>query len=160
MIKEFEFYHGTVFTKLLHGGGLACTISRYPTPDNAAYVVDHRVGIYIKYSTKRMSPWRFSFQRRHQEEIQEMKYNLGNVFLLLVCNDDGIVTLSFDELKRILDETHEEVEWISVARNKRQMYSVAGSDGRLGFKIGKDDFPSKIFGQSTASAAQAATAGE
>ena len=147
MIKEFEFYHGTVFTKLLHSTASGCSIKRYPTPDNAAYVIDQKIGIYIKYSTKRMSPWRFSFQKRHQEELLEMKYNLGNVFLLLVCNDDGVVTLSFEEVKRILDETHEEVEWISIARNKREMYSVAGSDGKLDFKIGKDDFPSKIFGQ-------------
>ena len=75
----------------------------------------------------------------------DMKNKIGEVFLLLVCDDDGIVALSFEEVKKILNDVHEDVEWISVARNKRQMYTVKGSDGELEFKVGKEDFPKKIF---------------
>jgi hypothetical protein len=74
-----------------------------------------------------------------------MKEKLGEAFLLLVCNDDGVVVLSFDEFRQILNETHGDTEWISAARNKRQMYSVKGSDGKLGFKVGKDEFLGKLF---------------
>lgn len=145
MLREFEFYHGTVFTRLIYAAKGKLCVERFPTPDHAAYVLDGRVGIYVKYSGKRMPPWRFSFQKRHQDEMLQMKQQLQAVFLLLVCHDDGIVTLGFDEVKRLLDENHQEVEWISVARNKRQMYAVAGSDGRLEFKVGKQDFTIKIF---------------
>jgi hypothetical protein len=74
-----------------------------------------------------------------------MKRNVGAVFLLLVCNEDGVVVLTFDELKQILDEDHETVEWISAARNRRQMYSIKGSDGKLSFKVGRDEFLHKMF---------------
>ena len=145
MIKEFEFYHGSVFTKLIHKAGKNITIKPYSTVGNASYVVNDTIGIYIKHTTKRMSPWRFSFQKIHQDEIVEMKTQLPNVFLVLVCGEDGIVTLNFNDLKKILNEVHEEVEWISASRNLNKEYTVKGSDGALGKKIGKNNYPKKIL---------------
>lgn len=145
MLKEFEFFHGVVFARVLHNSKVPVSISGYPTQSNSSYVVNSNAGIYIKYSSKRMSPWRFSFQKQHQDEILEMKNRLGEVFTVLVCNDDGIVCLSFDELKMILDTEHDEVEWISAARRPREKYEVKGSDGKLRFKIGNSDFPDKVL---------------
>lgn len=139
MINEFEFYHGIVFTSLLHRLEREFKVRRFTTPDNAAYVIDGRIGLYVKYSKKRLPPWRFSFHKRHQELMLEMKSRLGETFLMLVCNDDGVVVLNFDEVKQILKEA-QDVEWISVVRRKREMYAVAGSDGKLDFKVGKNDF--------------------
>lgn len=145
MLKDFEFYHGVVFTKILHNIQKPVCIRSYKMSDNASYVINDKTGIYIKHSSKRLSPWSFSFHKRHQEKILEIKKNIGEVFLLLVCHKDGIVVLSFNELKRILDDTHEEVEWISVVRGKREMYAIKGSNGELEFKVGRNDFPNKLF---------------
>ena len=145
MIKNFEFYHGIVFSRLLHATKKEVSIKAYPSPDNASYVINGKVGMYIKYSTKRLSPWGFSFQKRHQDEILKMKNELGEVFVLLVCKDDGIVGLNFDEIRKLLDEVHEDAEWIRIARGRRQMYGVTGSDGKLEYKAGKDDFPERIL---------------
>ena len=147
MISEFEFFHGVVFARMLHATQRQLCLRPYPGSENAAYVLDGDKGIYIKYSSKRLSPWRFSFQKRHQETILEMKKNVGSVYVLLVCNDDGVVVLTFDELKQILDENHEAVAWISATRNRRQMYSIKGSDGKLNVKVGRDEFLEKMFGQ-------------
>jgi hypothetical protein len=145
MIREFEFYHGIVFARLLHATKAEISVQSFPTSDNASYVINGKVGVYIKYSSKRLSPWRFSFQKRHQEEILEMKNKLGEVFVLLVCNDDGVVGLNFSEIREILDEVHKEAEWIRIVRTRRQMYAVQGSDGKLEHKSGKDDFPQRIL---------------
>jgi len=145
MIKEFEFFHGLVFARILHGSQRPLSIKPFPSTTNASYVINDKVGIYIKYSSKRMTPWRFTFKKEHQEEIELMKKDLKEVFLLLVCNDDGIVCLSYEELKQILDDQHDSIEWISATRHKREMYAVKGSDGKLGFKIGPNDFPEKLF---------------
>lgn len=112
---------------------------------NSSYILNDKVGLYIKYSAKRMSPWRFSMQQEHQDEILEMKNNLSEVFLLLVCGEDGIVTLGFNELKVILNDAHSAVEWISASRNPRKEYTIKGSDGKLARKVGKTDFPKKVF---------------
>ncbi|MGD1078940.1 MAG: hypothetical protein ABR881_11530 [Candidatus Sulfotelmatobacter sp.] len=145
MINEFEFYHGVTFARMLHSVQRELAIKPYSASDNAAYVVDGSIGVYIKYSSKRLSPWRFSFQQRHRDAIVEMKTNLGDVFVLLVCNDDGVVILTFDEFKQVLNEAQERTEWISATRNRREMYSIKGSDGKLGFKVGKDEFLGKLF---------------
>jgi hypothetical protein len=145
MIKEFEFYHGVAFARMLHSTQQELSIKPYSSFDNAAYVVNGQVGVYIKYSSKRLSPWRFSFQSRHHDKIIEMKKEVGAVFLLLVCNDDGVVVLTFDEFQQILNKADGATEWISATRNRRQMYSIKGSDGKLSFKVGKDDFLCKLF---------------
>lgn len=143
MIKEFEFYHGVVFTKLIHSIKEVLIIP-FPTDGNSSYILNEKIGLYIKYSAKRMSPWRFSMQKDHQDELLAMKNQLKEVFLLLVCGKDGIVTLSFDEVKQILNDAHGNVEWISASRNPRKEYTIKGSDGKLSRKVGKTDFPSKI----------------
>lgn len=143
MIKEFEFYHGVVFTKLIHGIDEVSCVKTYKT-SNAAYVVNNEIGIYIKHSTKRMTPWGFSFLKTHQDELLEMTQSLKEVFLILVCGEDGIVTLPFKDLKQILDDEHNDIEWISASRTPRKEYTVKGSDGSLGRKVGKSDFPQKI----------------
>ncbi len=74
-----------------------------------------------------------------------MKKNVGEVFVLLVCNDDGIVVLTFEEFTQVLNEAQGGTEWISATRNLRQMYSIKGSDGKLGLKVGKDEFLGKLF---------------
>jgi hypothetical protein len=144
MIKEYEFYHGVVFTKLIHGIDEVSCIRAYSKISNAAYVLNNDIGLYIKHSTKRMSPWSFSFLKAHQDEILEMAQNLKEVFLILVCGEDGMVTLPFKDLKQILDDEHNDIEWISASRKPRKEYTIKGSDGSLGRKVGKSDFPQKI----------------
>lgn len=145
MIKEFEFYHGVVFSKLIHNIPDGISIKLYSSPSNASYVINDNIGIYIKHSTKRMSPWRFSFQKIHQDEILQMQQQLRNIFVLLVCGKDGVVTLSFKELKTILNNMHSETEWISASRTRNKEYSIKGSDRSLEKKIGKKDFLKKIL---------------
>ena len=145
MIKNFEFYHGTVFTKLIHHSEKPISISRFMTSSNASYILNGSTGVYIKHSHKRLTPWHFTLSKTHQDEIFQMRGQLQEVFLLLVCGEDGIVALSYDELKEVLDEIYKPTEWISVARNKRKEYTVKGSDGVLSYKVSKHDFPRKII---------------
>lgn len=145
MFKEFEFYHGVVFANILHSTNERIAIEPYPTPSNSSYVLNQSIGLYIKYSSKRMSPWSFSFRKEHQDEILRMKEDLGEVYVVLVCNEDGFVTLSFSELKAVLNEVHEEVESISVWRSPREMYLVKGSDGKLPFKVARNELSRKLL---------------
>ncbi len=145
MIKEFEFFHGAVLSKLIREEKFCDTLTKFNSESNSSFIFNEQIGIYIKYSTKRMSPWNFTFMKAHQDEIREMKKSLSEVFVVLVCNDDGIVCLSYSELKKVLDENHEDVEWISASRKNGGMYSIKGKDGELPKKIAVNDFPNKLF---------------
>ena len=67
-----------------------------------------------------------------------------NSFLILVCNKDGIVCLNEKNLKTILDDNYENIEWISASRLARESYAIKGSDGKLKFKININDFPKNV----------------
>jgi len=146
MISEFEFFHGAVIARMLHATQQTMTVAPNSEFDNASYVINSDIGVYIKYSSKRMSPWRFSFQKRHYEMISEMQHKLGEMFIILVCNDDRAVVLGMEEFQQVVKIDGEAAQWISAARSRRQMYLIKGSDGELEFKIEKDEFAEKIFG--------------
>ena len=145
MIKEFEIFHGIVLSRLIHNSNKHFTVEEYPSKYNSSYIINGNIGIYIKYSKKRLSPWRFSFTKEHQDEIYQMKKLLKDTFVVFVCQHDGIAALSYKELKNVLNKKHEEVEWAAIKRRTREKYSISGSDGKLKFKIGESDFPNKIF---------------
>jgi hypothetical protein len=145
VIKEFEFFHGVVFARILHGTQRLVSIRAFEPSSNASYVLNDTIGIYIKYSSKRMTPWRFTFSPEHKREIEKLCASVPKIFVALVCNDDGVVCLSYAELKTVLDDHRENHQWISAIRHRREMYSIEGSDGSLEFKVGKNDFPGKLF---------------
>lgn len=145
MIKEYEYLHGVVFTRLCSNFDKAVHIRPYSKNGYSAYVVNECAGLYIKYCGKRLTPWRFSLSENHQREILELHERFGEVFIALVCYLDGVVILNYKELKIILDEVHEGHEWISVARKKNEMYTLCASDGKLGFKVSKTSCPDKVF---------------
>jgi len=102
MISEFEFFHGAVLARVLHGSKRSVSLAPYSPLDNAAYVINGKTGIYIKYSSKRLSPWRFSFQKRHCDMIAKMRNDLGYAVVALVCHDDGIVALGIGDFQQIV----------------------------------------------------------
>jgi hypothetical protein len=145
MIREYEFYHGAVLKYLLQGAQVVeLRQFRGGHSYGAAYVVNEKVGLYIKHSTSRLSPWSFTFLKEHQDDIKNLKECFEYVFICLVCHDDGIVCLEYTELKYVLDQKYA-TEWVRVARRRREKYAVSGSDGRLKAKVGEKDFPAKIF---------------
>ena len=101
-------------------------------------------GIYLKSSGKRLSPWRYNFLRQHQEEIQSMKEKFGEVFAIFVNGTDGIACLNYSELKEVLDQHHEEQEWVSVSRKPKQAYRVSGNDGDFSRALNMNNYPAVI----------------
>tara|TARA_B100000900_G_C20037514_1_gene496590 strand:- start:37 stop:486 length:450 start_codon:yes stop_codon:yes gene_type:complete len=143
-LNEYEFFNGVVLNRLIRKGK-PIKIDIFPTSGNNSFMINDKVGLFLKYSTKKISPWRFSFTREHQEEMKIMKDLLKDVYLVLICGKDGIACIEYEELKIVLDEYFEDVEWVSASRLKREQYSIKGSNGKLDFKIADSDFPKKIF---------------
>lgn len=141
---DFQHYYGTFFIGLLNAfRDETFCFKEFETKSRSSYIVslqDKSVGVYIKYTKKRTTPWQFTFSKEHQDEIVEMNDKLGEVFLILVCGEDGIVLLTFAEFRSALDEMHEAFENITVNRPKRGRYGVSGHNGKLKHKIQNNDF--------------------
>lgn len=143
MISETERYHGQVFSLIVRSEHKV-DITKFSDNNNSSYVING-VGLFIKYSTKRMSPWSFTFLGRHQDDIEKMRNDLGNVVIALVCGDDGVASLTHQELKAVLDQNHEIVEHVRISRPPRGKYKISGSDGKMKKSIGINEFPGKLF---------------
>jgi len=143
-MKNFEFFHGAALTRIIHAN-IFDSIKCYSN-SNASYIINNNIGIYIKYSQKRMSPWIFSFSETHINEVKEIKNAFNKICVVFVCGDNGIACLSYEEFVAVISiENKNFPKWIKMSRMKGQKYSVAGSDGTLRHKIGDSDFPTKIY---------------
>jgi hypothetical protein len=136
MIKEYEIYHGSVLSRLMHSTNAPVTIKALTDYGNLAYLLNQITVLYIKYSTKRLSPWSFSFSNAHHIDILSLQRQFGSIVLALVCGNDGIVTINFSEIQHLLGNPSEKGASISCSRKPREMYTVKGTAGELNTKIG------------------------
>tara|TARA_Y100000385_G_scaffold287819_2_gene352939 strand:- start:457 stop:930 length:474 start_codon:yes stop_codon:yes gene_type:complete len=151
-INDQDIYQGVVFLKALRQVEELSTDLNYKirsgTSKNSFLIEGEKtrtVGIYVKYTKKPRSPWSFSFIQEHQEEIEVLAEVCNEVLITFVCHYDGIVCLTYKELKEVLDETFEESERVSIRRKARGNYWVKGRDGRMEASITRNDLGKKIM---------------
>tara|TARA_B110000503_G_scaffold127549_1_gene197429 strand:+ start:420 stop:935 length:516 start_codon:yes stop_codon:yes gene_type:complete len=155
-IRQEERHHGVVILRLMReisnempsarfavntGRGRSSYSIKGRVLDTEGVPLEFAIGLFIKSSNKRLSPWSYSFHKSHQDELLELKRRHGEAFIVFVNGDDGIACVDFDVFKKILDETHEEQEWVRISRKPKQNYRVAGNDGRLDKPLPRNSFP-------------------
>ena len=143
-IDIFEFYHGAVLAKLLYKG-TELKIKAFPSDGNCTFSINNKIGLYIKYSKKRMTPWVFTFKKKHQEEFQILSELHKKTFLALVCGDDVIACLEYDQFKKIFHTNVDDFEWIKAHRFRRESYEISAKDGKLKGKISQNSFPDIVI---------------
>ena len=132
MLRQNDFFHGVLLSKLLDYNQLNVKKHQY----FSAYIINDKV-YYIKYTRTRISPWTFSFSEAHITEWISLSNEYKKLFVVLICNEDGICCLNFHELKTIIAfENDNYPKWVKTIRQKGEKYSVSGSDGKLPYKIG------------------------
>jgi hypothetical protein len=137
MINEFKAYHGSAFAELIDDSTVPVTLFRPDLSNNAVYVLNGSIGLYLKHSVKRISPWRFTFHEEHVEEVKNLLTNFDFVFLVLICGRDSIAVIDSDEIGILLPLPKPEPSWISVQTGHNTMLTVEGSAGNLKRKIRK-----------------------
>jgi hypothetical protein len=147
VIREIERYHGAVLARLFREGGcpaLRCVVHpRF----RSAYVLDDSVGIYVKYSTSRLSPWMFGFKATHRREIENLCEDLQAVFIALACGFDGVACLSASEFEQVgMSES------VRVMRGPRQQYAVSSARSGSRLRIAQSEFPAKVYAATRAAA--------
>ena len=145
MIKQVEFYHGAALARLVRRRTSQSVTIRAYEAGRSGYILDESVGLYVKYSANRLTPWSFSFSSEHQEEISNLNSESVTFFVTLVCGEDGIACLSQLEYRALLDDQFESMGWIRASRRAREKYLLTGSDAKRKFKVGDNEFPSKVY---------------
>ncbi|WP_339028961.1 hypothetical protein WI604_30235 [Bradyrhizobium symbiodeficiens] len=140
MLDDYEFYQGVVLRQLVVENDYSLSVSFRPFVREGrinAFVMNGRVGVYMKHSSKRMSPWRFTFTIEQAADLLDLEHKFPDSFMVFVCGTDGLVTLSFADLHNIVSFQESENAWVSISRPPRTQYEIAGNRGELGYKVSR-----------------------
>lgn len=138
MLDDYEFYQGAVLRRLVVDGDYSTSIRPFVREGRiTAFVVNGRIGVYVKHSSKRMSPWRFTFSIEQASDLLDLEQKHPDSFVVFVCGTDGLVTLSCHDLHSIVDFQETEFAWVSLSRPPRAQYKLTGNKGELEFKISR-----------------------
>ena len=138
MIPEYVFYHGALLHELINrAGGEVRIVPRdfYGRPDG--YVINGKVGLLIKHSTARLTPWTFTFAKEHVSELLSLRHETRVCFVALICGEDGFVCIRDADLIRILTPTDSELISVRVDRRPRKMYGISCSGNVLDGKLAR-----------------------
>ncbi len=135
MIADYKFYHGAVLAELVnHKVGPLNIDELIEDGRLSSYVLDARVGLQIKHCANRLRPWQFTFTKANLLQLLALQQTYKDVFVVLVCHTDGMVTLTLEEATGILATGESEQAWIRVDRRKNEWYSVTGGAAELSSK--------------------------
>jgi hypothetical protein len=136
MIPEYKFYHGAVLAELVHRCAIPMQIDElHEVGRLSSYVLDSRVGVQIKHSRARLRPWHFTFTKLNISELQDLCHSFARVYVVLVCNTDGMVCLDIEEFLATLGSGESDQGWIRVDRPRGKWYEVSGGKTTVAKKL-------------------------
>lgn len=136
MSDEYEFYQGVVLRQLVVNADSFLIIRPFVNEGRVnAFVLSGKVGVFIKHSAKRMSPWRFTFNIDHVSDLLDLEAKYFDSFVVFVCGDDGLVALDVASLHEIVSFQDSENAWVRIERKPRSQYGISGNRAELPRKI-------------------------
>jgi hypothetical protein len=132
VISDVDRYHGIVLRQIvIERGAAKTTLSLADVRGRVDSFEVNGVAFQVKYSTKRLTPWRFGYVSHALRELRELRMVYSRVWVILVCGQDGVVCISPEQLEQIIDCSANTAVWIRVSRSRNAMYRVGGSLGEL-----------------------------
>ena len=68
-IKTYEYYFGSALNRLIDESNKNLEIMSFPSDSNNCFTINKKIGLFIKYTERRNTPWGFQFKKKHQERI-------------------------------------------------------------------------------------------
>ncbi|HVE72591.1 MAG TPA: hypothetical protein VNI54_14595 [Thermoanaerobaculia bacterium] len=125
MIADTDRYHGAVLKQILVCAGKSLSMG---IADVAGRVDTFHVGqaaFQVKHSSKRLSPWQFTFLPDHVNELVLLGQTFAPVWSFFVCGHDGIVGLALEELLSACGGYIAQPTALRVSRARHEMYRIA-----------------------------------
>ncbi len=138
MLDKSAYYHGAAIIPILEDPRCRSIRKR----EHLGYVVNEEVFIFLKYTTKARTPWRFMFDKEDVDRTEKMSKEHRRVVFGFVCGGDGVCGVDGVQCRDVLGENP---SWIAAARRHNQRYEVWGAEGTLPRKVPINRWPSLIF---------------
>lgn len=132
MIPEYRFYQGAVLCELVDAATMPLSIREVTEGGRLGYyILNDEIGLQVKHSAARLPPWSFTLKDSHFSQLLGMRADLRHVFLVLVCGETGMLSLTVNEVLEICEATNDDQYWLRVTRRPGGIFSVSGSKGSL-----------------------------
>lgn len=136
MSDRYEFYQGIVLRQLVVNSDSFLMMRSFVNEGRInAFVLSGKVGVFIKHSAKRMSPWPYTFTLDQASDLLDLEAKYSNSFVVFVCGDDGLVTLDVASLHKIVSFKESEKAWVRIERRPRSQYGVSGNRAELPHRV-------------------------
>jgi hypothetical protein len=139
-IQEQDVFHGPGLVQIVEHPSFKALnrgSARY-----GHYLINTDRHVFAKYSSRKKSPWQFTFQPSDLENIQEQE---GAVFVMLTCGHHTICALAKEELEQIVDLNSSAQQTVFVEVPSGGSCHVRGNQGKLARTIPHNQFPNKVF---------------
>jgi hypothetical protein len=145
MIGYNSKYYGSAFISMIDSCQDGLTIKRIMDDKSGFYLINDKLPILCKYSTKRTNPWSFSIKSDVLDLYKSLADKYNECLIVLVCGTDGIIAIDYSDVKKIIDfNIHSKQKRIGVTRKLREMYYLTGSDGNINNKVSQKSLIEKL----------------
>ena len=127
-IKKQEFYEGAALHLVARGGQI--TSLQYEAP---FFLLNDRLSVLLKYSTKVRSPWGFTFAPDEQVMLEQRSPKF-RILIGLICGSDGVAAISYEAYLSVAAAKSGAIH-IACYRKHGEHYEVCGPSGTLKGKI-------------------------
>ena len=127
-IKKQEFYEGAALHVVARGGQI--TSVQYEAP---FFLLNDRLSVLLKYSTKVRSPWGYPFAPDEQVMLKQRSPKF-RILIGLICGSDGVAAISYEAYLSVTAAKSGAIH-IACYRKHGEHYEVCGPSGRLKGKI-------------------------
>lgn len=138
MFDDYEFYQGLVLRNIIVNSDNSVMLRPFVREGRiSAFVINSKIGVFMKHSAKRMSPWRFTFSLEQVSDLLDLEGKYFDSFVVFICGEDGLVTLDVGSLHQIFTFDDVDKAWIAIERKPRSQYTVWGNRTELPNKISR-----------------------
>ena len=142
---ESQLYQGLVAMGLMRDPRF--DMMRRPRPRDPVFVVNDRITVQVKYSTRRApGPWQFTFSLGELEAIRARQQGNQLHVFVLVCHTEVIAVIGPEDLEYLLDlsDTARQ-QWLRVDDRPGSGLRVTAVGGARSRKIARSHFPRVIY---------------
>ena len=132
MISDHELLHGAALLKLIEHVPQV-SIRHHAMIHPSLYVLERGEiirAVLLKFSTRRKSPWQFTFSQQEESAIVAFKNSNLDISLHfgLVCHKDGVCCVDYSDLMNLMPDGTVASRRIGVARQPSGSYHLSGPD--------------------------------
>lgn len=142
-IQEQDIYHGTALMQIVEHPSFKA-LNR-ASKEYGHYLINTDRQVFAKYTTKKRSPWQFTFQPKDVTAISGAVESGDRLFVCLVCGHVTICALTQNEIRQVIDLKSPTQQTVRVEVPKGGSCHVHGTSGALVRTVPHNSFPDKVF---------------